>query len=113
MNLNSDSWVLGKDYNVAPTCDTCHMGATSKLPATHDVGARLSRNPRPEIAIKQQNWQDERTAMKSCLNCHASAWVDNFYTQYDGVVDLGNDKFFAPSKDIMAKLQAAGKITAT
>ena len=30
MNLNSDSWVLGKDYNVAPTCDTCHMGATSQ-----------------------------------------------------------------------------------
>jgi hydroxylamine dehydrogenase len=52
--------------------------------------------------------------MKSvCLNCHASDWVDNFYTQFDGVVDMGNDKFFAPSKDIMAKLQAAGKITST
>ena len=114
MNLNSDSWVLGKDYNVAPTCDTCHMGATSKLPATHDVGARLSWNLRPEIAIKQKDWQDKRGAMKSvCLNCHASDWVDNFYTQFDGVVDLGNDKFFAPSKDIMAKLQAAGKITST
>ena len=114
MNLNSDSWILGKDYNVAPTCDTCHMGATTKLPATHDVGARLSWNLRPEIAIKQQNWQDKRGAMKSvCLNCHASDWVDNFYTQFDGVVDMGNDKFFAPSKAIMAKLQAAGKITAT
>jgi hydroxylamine dehydrogenase len=114
MNLNSDSWVLGKDYNVAPTCDTCHMGATSKLPATHDVGARLSWNLRPEIAIKQKDWQAKRSDMKSvCLNCHASDWVDNFYTQFDGVVDMGNDKFFAPSKDIMAKLQKAGKLTST
>ena len=114
MNLNSDTWILGKDYNVAPTCDTCHMGATTKLPATHDVGARLSWNLRPEIAIKQQNWQDKRAAMKSvCLNCHASDWVNNFYTQFDGVVDMGNDKFFAPSKEIMAKLQKAGKITST
>ncbi|HEX8926156.1 MAG TPA: multiheme c-type cytochrome [Terriglobales bacterium] len=114
MNLNSDSWVLGKDYNVAPTCDTCHMGATTKLPATHDVGARLSWNLRPEIAIRQQNWQQKRESMKAvCLNCHASDWVNNFYTQFDGVVDLGNQKFFGPAKDIMAKLQAAGKITAT
>ncbi len=71
MNLNSDRWILGKDYNVAPTCDTCHMGATMTMAATHDVGARLSWNLRPEIAIKQQNWQDKRAAMKSvCLNCH-------------------------------------------
>jgi len=114
MNLNSDSWVLGKDYNVAPTCDTCHMGATSKLPSTHDVGARLSWNLRPELAIRQQNWQGKREAMKSvCVNCHASDWVNNFYAQFDGVVDLGNDKFFGPAKQIMDKLQKAGKITPT
>ena len=114
MNLNSDTWILGEDYNAAPTCDTCHMGATSKLPATHDVGARLSWNLRPEIAMRQQDWQAKRTAMKSvCLNCHASDWVNNFYTQFDGVVDLGNDKFFGPAMQIMGKLQAAGKITPT
>jgi hydroxylamine dehydrogenase len=114
MNLNSDTWVLGKDYNVAPTCDTCHMGATSKLPVTHDVGARLSWNLRPPVAIKQENWQQKREAMKSvCLNCHGSDWVDNFYKQFDGVVELGNDKFFGPAKEIMAKLQKSGKLTST
>ena len=114
MNLGSDKWVLGKDYNIAPTCDTCHMGATTKLPSTHDVGARLSWNLRPEIAIRQKDWQNKRAAMKSvCLNCHASSWVENFYIQFDGVVDLGNEKFFGPAKDIMAKLQKAGKITPT
>jgi hypothetical protein len=114
MNLDSSSWVLGKDYTVAPTCDTCHMGATSKLPVTHDVGARISWNLRPEIAIKQHDWESKREVMKSvCANCHASDWVNNFYIQFDNVVDLGNDKFFKPAKDIMAKLQQAGKISPT
>jgi hydroxylamine dehydrogenase len=114
MNLNAPSWVLGKDYSVAPTCDTCHMGATSKLAATHDVGARISWNLRPEIAIKQKDWEKKRGDMKSvCANCHASDWVNNFYTQFDSVVELGNEKFFRPAKEIMQKLQQSGKLTGT
>ena len=105
MNLNADKWVLGKDYNVAPTCNSCHTGATTKLPVTHDVGARLSWNLRPEIAIRQKDWEKKRADMKSvCLHCHGTSWVDNFYTQFDGVVNLGNDKFFGPAKEIMGKL---------
>jgi hypothetical protein len=114
MNLDSPTWVLGKDYNAAPTCDTCHMGATSKLASTHDVGARISWNLRPEIAIHQADWQKKRDTMKSvCANCHASAWVDNFYSQFDNVVELGNEKFFKPAKEIMQKLQQAGKLSTT
>jgi len=114
MNLDSDTWVLGKDYNAAPTCNTCHMGATTTLPSTHDVGARISWNLRPAIAFKQKNWEEKRAAMKSvCMNCHASNWVDSFYTQFDDVIDLGNEKFFMPAKEIMDKLTKAGKLTAT
>jgi hydroxylamine dehydrogenase len=29
MNLDAQSWVLGKDYSQAPTCATCHMSAHS------------------------------------------------------------------------------------
>lgn len=46
------AWVLGKCYSAAPTSDTCHMGATSKLAATHHVGARDSWNLRPEFAMQ-------------------------------------------------------------
>jgi hydroxylamine dehydrogenase len=114
MNLGSASWVLGKDYNAAPTCATCHMGATTKVPRTHDVGTRLSWNLRPEIALKQSDWQKKRDDMKSlCANCHASDWVNNFYLQFDNVVDLGNVKFFQPAKDIMARLAAEKKISTT
>ena len=48
-----------------------------------------------------------------CANCYAADWVSNFYTQFDNVVDLGNEKFFKPAKDIMGKLQQAGKISPT
>ncbi|QFY90569.1 hypothetical protein D5125_14400 [Magnetovirga frankeli] len=40
MNLDSDSWVAGKDYAASATCVTCHMGAAGKLPSGHDVGLR-------------------------------------------------------------------------
>jgi hypothetical protein len=58
MNIyKKGEWVLGKDYNAAPTCATCHMsayrkstGATEK--ATHNVGDRLSWSLSEQIAEK-------------------------------------------------------------
>jgi hypothetical protein len=114
MNLDSPTWILGKDYNAAPTCATCHMSATRELPVTHDVGARISWTLRPEVSIKLDRWEAKRGDMKSvCLNCHASTWVSNFYTQYDAAVDLYNVKFAEPAKGVMAKLRTAGKLTPT
>lgn len=28
LNMDSSKWVVGEDYNLAPTCATCHMSAT-------------------------------------------------------------------------------------
>lgn len=52
MNLNSKSWVAGVDYTAAPTCATCHMGATKDQKNTHDVGERISWTLRPAISTK-------------------------------------------------------------
>ncbi|MEJ2367346.1 MAG: multiheme c-type cytochrome [Acidobacteriota bacterium] len=112
MHLDGDSWVLGKDYDAAPTCATCHMGATGGLEETHDVGARLSWNLRPAVSVKRKNWENRRAAMeKVCLNCHTSDWVGNFYEQYDSVVALYNNKFAKPAALIMKRLRAAHKLT--
>jgi hypothetical protein len=54
MNLDSDSWVAGKDYTSGPTCVTCHMGAAGKLPANHDVGLRNSWNLNTAVSERQQ-----------------------------------------------------------
>ena len=114
MNLESKSWIVGKDYSAAPTCATCHMSATSNQKITHDVGDRISFTLRPAISIKLDNWEKRRAAMKDvCSNCHATGWVENFYTQYEGTIDLYNEKFAKPAKAIMDKLYAAGKLTKT
>jgi hypothetical protein len=53
MNLASDSWVLGKDYSAAPTCVTCHMGATPGIKASHDVGMRNAWNLNGPVSERQ------------------------------------------------------------
>ena len=52
MNLKSKKWVVGVDYTAAPTCSTCHMGATRDQKVTHDVGERISWTLRPAISTK-------------------------------------------------------------
>ena len=112
MALDSQKWIVGEDYSAAPTCATCHMSQTPNQPVTHDVGMRISWNNRPPISIRPEisdknmglpgadvNWKTRRHNMKDvCLNCHGEKWVDNFYIQYDGLIDLYNTKFAAPGK---------------
>lgn len=114
MNLKADKWVLGVDYDAAPTCATCHMSATRSKPVTHDVGARINWTLRPVISKKLENWKDQREDMKDvCKACHAPAFVDGFYKQFDSTVEMYNDKFATPAQDIMNKLREKGKLTTT
>jgi formate-dependent nitrite reductase cytochrome c552 subunit len=110
MNLDSNKWIVGEDYSVAPTCATCHMSATKDQKVTHDVGLRISWNNRPAVSIRPEvsdakmnlvgkdvPWQTRRQNMKNvCMNCHNLQWVDNFYVQYDELVELYNEKFAKP-----------------
>jgi hydroxylamine dehydrogenase len=120
INIDNPKWVVGEDYSVGPTCATCHMSATPNQPVTHDVGDRISWNNRPEISIRPDvadarlgipnplPWEKRRAAMKEvCSNCHATSFADNFYTQYDGLIELYNDKFAKPGKSIYDELKAA------
>jgi len=115
MNLDNPKWVLGEDYNAAPTCATCHMSATPHQEVTHDVGLRISWNNRPALSIrpevsdaklglpgKEVSWEARRGKMKDvCSNCHSPNFVDSFYTQYDGLIQLYNEKFARPGKVLM------------
>lgn len=54
-------------------------------------------------------WTERRNAMKgACQNCHQTSFVDNFYQQFDDLVDLYNDKFGIPATTMMANLTADG-----
>ena len=114
MNLDRPAWVLGADYDAAPTCATCHMGATRAQPGTHDVGARISWTLRPDVSVKLENSDQRRADMQGvCSNCHGQDWVTGFYAQYDAAVGLYNEKFATPARSVMTKLHDAGRLTPT
>ena len=114
MNMDSPKWVVGEDYWAAPTCATCHMSATRTQPLTHDIGMRISWNNRPEISIRPEvadaklglpgknvPWHMRRANMQDvCVACHEEQWVENFYIQYDALIELYNNKFAKPSQEL-------------
>ena len=115
MNMGNAKWVVGEDYDAAPTCATCHMSATPNQPVTHDVGMRISWNNRPPVSVRPEladakmglpgkdiPWEKRRANMKDvCTKCHNKNFVDNFYTQYDSLVQLYNTKFAKPGLALM------------
>ena len=115
MNLDAKRWVVGVDYYEAPTCATCHMSATSNQAITHDVGMRISWTLRPPVSKTKENWQAKRDNMKDvCTNCHGLAFVDGHYAQFDGLVNLYNEKFAKPGAALhkLAKEKKLGEGTA-
>ena len=111
MNLDSDEWVVGKDYSVAPTCATCHLSATPDMPITHDAGARISWNLRAPISKLQSDWETKRQKMQDvCKNCHGIDFYEGHYEQLDGFVHLYNEKFAKPATEIMGILRKNGSL---
>ena len=128
MNLASDTWVVGEDYTAAPTCATCHMSATPDQEVTHDVGDRISWTLRPPVSEKVDaaqikkyqklgkelpdhflTWEQRRDNMQNvCTQCHTKKYVANFYSQYDNVVELYNEKFGKPATALFKLAKAEG-----
>ncbi|QSX38630.1 multiheme c-type cytochrome [Shewanella sedimentimangrovi] len=123
MNLDSAKWIVGEDYDAAPTCATCHMSATREQPVTHDVGSRISWTLRPAVSEKidaaakaqgkvVKSWEDRRKDMQDvCQACHTKSMTDSFYQQFDSLVNLYNDKFATPGKTLMTTLKKEGMLT--
>nr|VFK63037.1 MAG: Cytochrome c554 and c-prime [Candidatus Kentron sp. TC] len=125
MNMDSEKWIPGEDYNAAPTCATCHMSTTKDLPITHDIGDRISWTLRPPISVKvderptKQSGEvkpalERRKDMKNvCRSCHQTDWIENWYEQYDAVIHTYNGKFAKPGGALMKLLLEEGLRTKT
>ena len=136
MNLDSKSWILGKDYYAAPTCATCHMSGNLRNGGriTHDPGERISWTNRPPISLVMDTdaahkvvtetdpakrapliadtSEMKRGRMKDvCLHCHTQDYVNGFYKQYDDLVILYNEKFAKAGKKIVDVLKAQSLIS--
>jgi hypothetical protein len=138
MNLDAKDWVLGVDYAAAPTCATCHMSGNLRNggTVTHDPGERISWTNRPPVSLVMDtdiNHQivsetdpevrrtlihdsatDKRNRMQEvCSHCHTPDYVNAFYSQYDDLVILYNEKFAKPGLAIMKALADEGLISST
>lgn len=138
MNLDADSWILGKDYSQAPTCATCHMSGNTRNGGrvTHDPGERISWTNRPPLSLVMDTDVDhkvvketdpakrrsliadtaeaKRTRMREvCSHCHTPDYISAFYKQYDDFIVLYNEKFGRPGQTIMAALRHNKMITPT
>ncbi len=111
MNLSANRWVVGEDYYAGPTCATCHLSATKTQEVTHDAGKRISWTLRPPISRLQENWETKRGNMQDvCKACHGDVWVRGHYYQFDGVVNLYNEKFARPATEIMNIIRENGSL---
>jgi len=92
------------------------MSQTKDLAVTHDIGMRISWNNRPVLSVRPElsdkkmglpgkdvPWTKRRADMKQvCFNCHSTDWVNNWYVQYDSLIDLYNEKFARPGQALYA-----------
>ncbi len=114
MNLNSSKWVVGEDYDIAPTCATCHMSATPNQDITHNIGLRIKWNNRP-VHSKLAHETDKKWNLSSasihadqrrenmedvCVACHTSNFTGNFFLQYESLLDLYEDKYAVPGEKL-------------
>jgi len=62
--------------------------------------------------VRTMTWQQRRAAMQNvCRQCHGKSFVEGAYAQFDGVVELYNDKFALPAKSIVTELKERGIIS--
>lgn len=131
MPLDKEKFIPGEDFFKGPTCSTCHMGATRDQEATHDVGMRISWSNKPPVSVRPDaadkkkglpggdvGWEQRRDSMKNvCEACHTENYVENFYIQYDSLIELYNEKFAKPglalvkaAKPLLKPIKFANKL---
>jgi predicted heme/steroid binding protein len=113
-------WTAGRDYR-APTCAACHMSEAGSLPKSHDVTKRLAWELQAPLTVRPSefapypsgtDWKEERESMRSvCLQCHSEAWTDGHFDNMDTVIELYNNEYYLPVKEVMDRLYAQGLLT--
>jgi cytochrome c553 len=110
------SWTLrpaiSTKLNMVVFDDLSKMDVPEGQPVPKVGDERKGSDGKTRKVTQVLTWQDRRERMREvCTSCHASGQVDGFYTQFDNLVDLYNDKFAKPAAAIMAELYKANKLT--
>jgi hypothetical protein len=85
------------------------IGATLETTEKIVENEQLVGRTVPRRVAQVVTWEERRNKMQgACLNCHNDTYVNNFYRQFDSLVELYNDKFAIPAKKFMTDLLADG-----
>ena len=111
MNLHADPKKLTTRDMPVPTCATCHMSGLEGQRVTHDVTERLSYWLFASVSDRRPTYYQGQIQMKeTCMKCHTTKHVDQFYKEAEAVVQDTNDKILA-AKKIIKELREEGLIT--
>jgi len=113
----------------APTCATCHMsGFGDFVRTTHDVGERLYWELQPKKSVPQWKGPNEvdlvleripdpiqaergrQEMLLVCTQCHATQWADNYFREFDKVVEDYN-KVWAHTDSLLQDAYNEGLIS--
>jgi hydroxylamine dehydrogenase len=95
----------------APTCATCHMSGLEGQHVTHDVTERLSYWLFAPTSERRPTYAQGQAAMKeTCLKCHTTPRVDQFYREAEGVVGSTN-ALVKQADEVMKGLRDAKLLT--
>jgi hydroxylamine dehydrogenase len=111
MNLAAPPKRLTTADMPVPTCATCHMSGLEGQRVTHDTTERLSYFLFAETSQRRPTALQGQLAMKeTCLKCHTTPRIDQFYAEAEAVVDSTNAMVQRASA-LMAELRAGGLLT--
>lgn len=106
------SWTLRPAVSVKLNMVRLNNGTAADLPEGTPL-PKVGDEYKGAKVTEVLTWEQRRKNMKGvCVSCHTPKTVDGHYTQFDGVVELYNDKFAKPIAAAMKELQAKGYITA-
>ncbi len=113
-----NSWKLNSPVSEKQYLVVFEDGDKLNLPVSEPApkrGAMMTKLDGTEGKIKVVAKPERRRQAMStvCLECHGKPFVKNQMQQFDGVVELYNEKFGKPAQAIMQALYKAEKLTPT
>jgi hypothetical protein len=103
------SWTLRPPISVKLNMVVYEDGSKDDIPGDRPELPKVGSMHDGKKVAKVLTWQQRRGNMQNvCSQCHGQTFVDGAYAQFDGVVELYNDKFARPARDIILELKKRG-----
>jgi hypothetical protein len=105
------SWTLRPPISTKINLVRLENGDEFDVPEGKEI-PKVGDEAKGSRVVEVLTWKDRRAKMeKVCFGCHATSVIEGHYDQFDGVVDLYNDKFAKPIAATMIELKDKGYIT--